>query len=102
MQKKIDWEVVKELEDITYKKCGGVPVSLLTGLRLRNALGPKLPVSVIRLFMMPKREHQYWCSPYFLGKSVYKGWGILFFVGGATKKARGHKGVVGEDGMPPL
>jgi hypothetical protein len=55
MSKKIDWKVVKEFEDITYKNVMALLELPLTGPTLEMPLGPRPQVNYIRHSMTPKR-----------------------------------------------
>jgi naphthoate synthase len=47
---KIDWQIAKEYEDLTYKKCNGVARIAFNRPEVRNAFQPKTVFELIDAF----------------------------------------------------
>ncbi|GJQ03644.1 1,4-dihydroxy-2-naphthoyl-CoA synthase [Capnocytophaga canimorsus] len=97
----INWQTVKEYEDITYKKCNGVARIAFNRPEVRNAFRPKTTSELYDAFY-----HVYEDAS--VGVVILTGEGPSpkdgghAFCSGGDQKARGHQGYVGEDGRHRL
>ena len=97
----INWQTVKEFEDITYKKCDGVARIAFNRPEVRNAFRPKTTKELLEAF---SDAHEDTSIGVILlsseGPSPKDG--IYSFCSGGDQKARGYQGYVGEDGYHRL
>jgi naphthoate synthase len=97
----INWEVVKEYEDITYKKHNGVARIAFNRPEVRNAFRPKTTSELYDAFYDAYEDAS-------IGVVLLSGEGpspkdgIYAFCSGGDQKVRGEKGYVGEDGRHRL
>lgn len=98
---KPDWKVVKEYEDITYKKCGSVARIAFNRPNVRNAFRPKTVGELFEAFL-DAREDTKIGVVLFSGEGPSTKDGKWAFCSGGDQRVRGHKGYVGEDGMHRL
>ncbi len=98
---KADWKVVKEYQDITYKKCGGVARIAFNRPEVRNAFRPKTVSELFEAFL-DAREDTNIGVVLFSGEGPSPKDGKHAFCSGGDQNARGHQGYVDEDGMPRL
>ncbi len=99
--KKPEWIVVKEYQDITYKKCNGVARIALNRPEVRNAFRPKTVSELFEAFL-DAREDTSIGVVLLSGEGPSAKDGGWAFCSGGDQNARGHQGYVGEDGMPRL
>jgi len=97
----INWQTVKEFEDITYKKCDGVARIAFNRPEVRNAFRPKTTKELLEAF---SDAHEDTSIGVILlsseGPSPKDG--IYSFCSGGDQKARGYQGYVGDDGYHRL
>ncbi|MFY0606712.1 MAG: 1,4-dihydroxy-2-naphthoyl-CoA synthase [Cyclobacteriaceae bacterium] len=99
--KKPEWKVVKEYQDITYKKCGGVARIAFNRPEVRNAFRPKTVGELFEAFLDAREDTS-------IGVILLSGEGPSAkdggwaFCSGGDQNARGHQGYVDDDGMPRL
>ena len=84
-----DWQIVKEYEDITYKKHNGVARIAFNRPEVRNAFRPKTTSELIGVVLLT-------------GEGPSPKDGVHAFCSGGDQKSRGHQGYVGEDGRHRL
>jgi len=99
--KMADWKIVKEYEDITYKKSNGVARIAINRPEVRNAFRPKTTSELYDAFYDAYEDSS-------IGVVLLTGEGPSpkdgghAFCSGGDQKARGHQGYVGEDGRHRL
>jgi len=98
---KIDWQTVREFEDITYKKCNGVARIAFNRPEVRNAFRPKTTSELLRAFHDAQEDTSIGVVLLSAEGPSSKD-GIWSFCSGGDQKARGHQGYVGEDGYHRL
>ena len=98
---KADWKTVKEYEDITYKKCGGVARIAFNRPNVRNAFRPKTVGELYQAFH-DAREDTSIGVVLLSGEGPSTKDGGWAFCSGGDQNARGHQGYVDDDGMPRL
>ena len=97
----IDWIIVKEYEDITYKKCDGVARIAFNRPNLRNAFRPKTVFELFDAFLDAREDHSIGVV-LFSGEGPSTKDGKYAFCSGGDQNTRGHQGYVDEDGTPRL
>lgn len=97
----INWEVVREYEDITYKKCDGVARIAFNRPEVRNAFRPKTVGELYHAFL-DAREDTSIGVVLFSAEGPSPKDGIYSFCSGGDQRSRGHQGYVDDDGMPRL
>ncbi len=97
----IDWNVVKEFEDITYKKSNGVARIAFNRPDVRNAFRPKT-TSELYEALYDAYEDASIGVVLLSAEGPSSKDGIYSFCSGGDQKARGAKGYVGEDGRHRL
>ena len=95
------WTTVKEFEDITYKKCGGVARIAFNRPNIRNAFRPKT-VGELYIAFLDAREDTDIGVVLFSAEGPSTKDGVYSFCSGGDQNARGHQGYVDDDGMPRL
>ncbi|MFT4833311.1 MAG: naphthoate synthase [Marinoscillum sp.] len=98
---KPDWKVVKEYQDITYKKCNGVARIAFNRPEVRNAFRPKTVAELFDAFL-DAREDTSIGVVLLSGEGPSPKDGGWAFCSGGDQNARGHQGYVDDDGMPRL
>ena len=98
---KPDWKIVKEFEDITYKKCRGVARIAFNRPDVRNAFRPRTTSELYEAFYDAQEDTSIGVV-LLSGEGPSSKDGVYAFCSGGDQKARGHKGYVGEDGMHRL
>lgn len=99
--KKSDWRVVKEFEDITYKKSDGVARIAFNRPNVRNAFRPKTTSELYEAFYDAQEDTS-------IGVVLLSGEGpstkdgVYSFCSGGDQRARGQQGYIGEDGRHRL
>ena len=94
------WEVVKEYEDITYKKADGVARIAINRPRVRNAFRPKTLLELQEAFRNAGEDTRIGVV-LFTGEGPAEDGGYAFCSGG-DQRVRGAGGYVGDDGVPRL
>ena len=97
---KATWTTVKEYEDITYKKSGGVARIAFNRPEVRNAFRPKT-LFELEEALVDAREDTKIGVILLSGEGPAKD-GIYSFCSGGDQKVRGAKGYQGEDGVQRL
>lgn len=97
----IDWQTVKEYEDITYKKCNGVARIAINRPEVRNAFRPKTTSELYDAFYHVSEDPSVGVV-LLTGEGPSPKDGGHAFCSGGDQKARGQKGYVGEDGRHRL
>ena len=88
----ISWETVKEYEDITYKKAGGVARIAFNRPEVRNAFRPRTVYELYEAFLDTREDHA-------IGVVLLSGEGPSpkdggwAFCSGGDQNARGHQGL---------
>ena len=98
---KPNWKIVKEYEDITYKKSDGVARIAFNRPEVRNAFRPKTVGELYEAFL-DAREDTSIGVVLFSGEGPSPTDGGYAFCSGGDQRVRGDQGYVGEDGMPRL
>ena len=97
----INWETVKEYEDITYKKCNGVARIAINRAEVRNAFRPKTTSELYDAFYHVSEDSSVGVV-LLTGEGPSKKDGGHAFCSGGDQKARGHQCYVSEDGRHRL
>jgi naphthoate synthase len=97
----IEWKVVKEYEDITYKKSGGVARIAFNRPDVRNAFRPKTTSELYEAFYDAYEDRTIGVVLLSAEGPSSKD-GVYSFCSGGDQKVRGQKGYVGEDGRHRL
>ncbi len=91
----VEWNKVRDYEDIIYEKAEGMAKITINRPEVRNAFRPKTLDELIDAF---ERAHY---DPE-VGVVILTGAGDQAFCSGGDQRVRGHGGYVGEDGVPRL
>lgn len=97
----IAWETVKEYDDITYKKCGGVARIAFNRPDVRNAFRPHTTSELYDAFYHVQEDTSIGVV-LLSGEGPSSKDGVYAFCSGGDQKARGEKGYVGQDGRHRL
>ena len=97
----INWKIVKEYEDITYKKCDGVARIAFNRPNVRNAFRPKTTSELYDAFYDAQEDENIGVVLLSAEGPSTKD-GVYSFCSGGDQKARGHQGYVGDDGAHRL
>ena len=97
----IDWQTVKEYQDITYKKCGGVARIAFNRPNVRNAFRPLTVAELFEAFVDAREDTNIGVVLLSAEGPSTKD-GVYSFCSGGDQNARGHQGYVDETGMPRL
>lgn len=97
----IAWETVKEYDDITYKKCGGVARIAFNRPDVRNAFRPHTTSELYDAFYDVQEDTSIGVV-LLSGEGPSSKDGVYAFCSGGDQKARGEKGYVGQDGRHRL
>lgn len=95
------WTIVREYEDITYKKRGKVARIAFNRPEVRNAFRPKT-VGELYKTLLDAREDVNIGVVLLSGEGPSPKDGGWAFCSGGDQNARGHQGYVDDDGMPRL
>ncbi|MEM8893307.1 MAG: 1,4-dihydroxy-2-naphthoyl-CoA synthase [Bacteroidota bacterium] len=98
---KIEWQVAKEYEDITYKKFNGVARIAFNRPEVRNAFRPKTVGELFEAFL-DAREDPSVGVVLLSGEGPSPKDGGYAFCSGGDQRARGEQGYVDEDGVARL
>lgn len=96
-----NWQTVKEYEDITYRKSGGVARIAFNRPEVRNAFRPKTVAELYAAFL-DAREDTSIGVVLFTGEGPSPKDGVYAFCSGGDQRTRGHQGYVDDEGMPRL
>ncbi len=91
----IDWQTVKEYEDVTYRKADGIARIAINRPSVHNAFRPKTVMELIDAFAHVREERD-------VGVVILTGEGGRAFCSGGDQTVRGDQGYVGGDGVPRL
>ncbi|MFQ3575723.1 MAG: 1,4-dihydroxy-2-naphthoyl-CoA synthase [Cytophagales bacterium] len=97
----IEWQTVKEYQDITYKKHNGVARIAFNRPNVRNAFRPKTTSELYDAFYDAYEDASIGVV-LLTGEGPSSKDGVYSFCSGGDQKARGEKGYVGEDGRHRL
>lgn len=97
----IDWQVLKEYEDITFKKCGGTARIAFNRPEVRNAFRPQTTSELLDAFRIAQEDTDIGVI-LFSAEGPSPKDGVYSFCSGGDQSARGHQGYVGEDGYHRL
>lgn len=98
---KVNWTVVKEFRDITYKKCGGVARIAFNRPEVRNAFRPKTVSELYEAFFDAQEDTSIGVVLLSAEGPSPKD-GVYSFCSGGDQKTRGQQGYVGDDGLHRL
>ena len=96
-----NWKIVKEFEDITYKKCDGIARIAFNRPDVRNAFRPKTTKELYEAFYDAQEDVNIGVVLLSAEGPSSKD-GVYSFCSGGDQKARGHQGYVGTDGYHRL
>jgi naphthoate synthase len=96
----LDWQIVKEYEDIQYFKADGIAKIVINRPHKRNAFRPKTVVELYEAFSNAREDHR-------IGVVLFTGAGPhtdgkYAFCSGGDQSVRGEGGYIDEGGMPRL
>jgi len=95
------WTTVKEFEDITYRKSGGVARIAFNRPEVRNAFRPHTVGELLQAFHDAHQDTSIGVVLFSAEGPSTKDGGWAFCSGG-DQRARGHQGYVDDNGMPRL
>lgn len=96
-----EWTTVKEFQDITYKKSGGVARIAFNRPEVRNAFRPQTTSELYEAFYDAQEDPSIGVV-LLCGEGPSPKDGVYAFCSGGDQKARGHQGYVGLDGRHRL
>jgi naphthoate synthase len=96
----MNWETVKEYQDITYKKCNGIARIAFNRPEIRNAFRPKTIFEMFEAFLDAREDPSIGCV-LLTGEGPAKD-GKYAFCSGGDQKIRGDAGYISDDGIPRL
>ena len=96
-----EWTTVKEYEDITYEKSGGIARIAFDRPEIRNAFRPKTINEMIDAFRHVWMDQEVGVI-LLTGNGPSPKDGVYAFCAGGDQTVRGHAGYVGDDGVPRL
>lgn len=91
----IEWQTVKEYEDITYRKAEGIARIAINRPEVHNAFRPRTVTELIDAFAHVREDGD-------VGVVILTGEGGRAFCSGGDQRVRGDAGYVGGDGVPRL
>jgi naphthoate synthase len=91
----INWQTVKEYEDLTYRKAEGIARIAINRPEVHNAFRPKTVKELIDAFAHVREDRD-------VGVVILTGEGGRAFCSGGDQRVRGDAGYVGDDGVPRL
>ena len=97
----VNWEIAKEYEDITFKKCNGVARIAFNRPNVRNAFRPKTTSELYDALYNANEDVNIGVVLLSAEGPSTKD-GIWSFCSGGDQKARGKQGYVGDDGYHRL
>ncbi|HKJ45519.1 MAG TPA: 1,4-dihydroxy-2-naphthoyl-CoA synthase [Balneolales bacterium] len=96
----MNWKTVREFEDITYKKSGGVARVAINRPEVRNAFRPKTVFEMYQAFQDAQEDTKIGVV-LLTGEGPAKD-GVYAFCSGGDQRIRGKAGYEDEEGMPRL
>jgi naphthoate synthase len=97
----INWQTVKEYEDITFKKCDGVMRVAFNRPEVRNAFRPKTVFELLDAFQLAEEDREVGVI-LLTGEGPSPKDGGWAFCSGGDQRVRGAKGYEGQDGVGRL
>jgi len=97
----INWQTVKEYEDITFKKCDGVMRIAFNRPEVRNAFRPKTVFELLDAFQLAEEDREIGVI-LLTGEGPSAKDGGWAFCSGGDQRVRGAKGYEGQDGVGRL
>lgn len=97
----VQWQTVKEYEDITYKKADGMARIAFNRPEVRNAFRPQTITEMIDAFQHVWEDQEVGVV-LLTGDGPSPKDGVHAFCAGGDQSVRGHAGYVGDDGVPRL
>lgn len=97
----INWQTVKEYEDITFKKCDGVMRIAFNRPEVRNAFRPKTVFELLDAFQLAEEDLEVGVI-LLTGEGPSAKDGGWAFCSGGDQRVRGAKGYEGQDGVGRL
>lgn len=97
----VNWQTVKEYDDITYQKSGGMARIAFNRPEIRNAFRPKTINEMIDAFRHVWMDQEVGVI-LLTGNGPSPKDGVHAFCAGGDQSVRGHAGYVGDDGVPRL
>lgn len=97
----INWQTVKEYEDITFKKCDGVMRIAFNRPEVRNAFRPKTVFELLDAFQLAEEDREVGVI-LLTGEGPSPKDGGWAFCSGGDQRVRGKKGYEGSDGVGRL
>ena len=97
----INWQTVKEYEDITFKKCDGVMRIAFNRPEVRNAFRPKTVFELLDAFQLAEEDREVGVI-LLTGEGPSQKDGGWSFCSGGDQRVRGKKGYEGQDGIGRL
>ncbi len=91
----MNWEKVKDYEDILYSKAEGIGRISINRPEVRNAFRPQTVVELLDAFACARDDSD-------IGVVILTGEGDKAFCSGGDQRVRGSKGYVGDDGIARL
>ncbi|MFV0155814.1 1,4-dihydroxy-2-naphthoyl-CoA synthase [Empedobacter falsenii] len=97
----INWQTVKEYDDITFKKCDGVMRIAFNRPEVRNAFRPKTVFELLDAFQLAEEDREVGVI-LLTGEGPSAKDGGWAFCSGGDQRVRGAKGYEGQDGVGRL
>jgi naphthoate synthase len=97
----VDWQMVKEYEDITYHKADGMARIAFNRPEIRNAFRPRTIDEMIDAYRDAWMDQEIGVV-LLTGNGPSPKDGVYAFCAGGDQKVRGEAGYVGDDGVPRL
>jgi len=97
----INWQTVKEYEDITFEKCDGVMRIAFNRPEVRNAFRPKTVFELLDAFQLAEEDREVGVI-LLTGEGPSAKDGGWAFCSGGDQRVRGAKGYEGQDGVGRL
>lgn len=97
----VDWQTVKEYQDITFKKWDGIARIAFNRPEVRNAFRPQTIAEMIDAFSLAWEDQEVGVV-LLTGDGPSPRDGVHAFCAGGDQKVRGQAGYVGDDGIPRL
>jgi len=91
----VDWQQVREYQDIIYERADGIAKITINRPEVRNAFRPQTVAEMIDAFADAREDQE-------VGVVLLTGAGDKAFCSGGDQKIRGEAGYVGDDRVPRL
>ncbi|KPV43696.1 1,4-dihydroxy-2-naphthoyl-CoA synthase [Alicyclobacillus ferrooxydans] len=91
----LDWQIVKDYQDIIYEKADGIARITINRPEVHNAFRPETVQEMIDAFTLVRDDPE-------TGVVLFTGKGEKAFCSGGDQRVRGHGGYVGGDQVPRL